>query len=113
MDIAKLLNIKTAVIRDNDGKYQENCVERYSDYNRNNIKVFADSDNARNTFEVCIYQDNTLLCEELFSAGRKTLTVEEFMLANKAEAAYILLDKKGSIVVSPQYIAEALAWIKE
>ena len=113
LDIAKILNIKTAVIRDNDGKYQENCVDRYSDYNIGNIKIFADTDNSRSTFEICIYQDNQTICDELFLPGRKTLTVQNFMIANKAEVAYTLLDKKGSQIISPQYITDALKWIKE
>ncbi|MBK8055347.1 MAG: AAA family ATPase [Saprospiraceae bacterium] len=41
LDIAKILKIKTAVLRDNDGKYQENCVDRYSDYNIDNIKMWS------------------------------------------------------------------------
>ena len=113
LEIAKILKIKTAVIRDNDGKYQENCIDRYSDYNIDNIKIFADTNNARSTFEICIYQDNKTLCDGLFQAGRKTLSVQDYMIANKAEVAYILLDKKSSEISSPQYITEALQWIKE
>lgn len=113
LDIAKILDIKTAVVRDNDGKYQENCVDRYSDYISDSIRVFSDSDNARSTFEICIYQDNTMICDELFGVGRRTLTVQEFMIGNKAEVAYLLLDKKGSQIVPPQYISNAFQWIKE
>jgi predicted ATP-dependent endonuclease of OLD family len=113
LDIAKILGIKTAVVRDNDGNYQENCVDRYSDYISDNIRVFSDSDNARSTFEICIYQDNTTICDELFGVGRRTLTVQEFMIGNKAEVAYLLLDKKGSQIVPPQYISDAFQWIKE
>jgi putative ATP-dependent endonuclease of OLD family len=113
LDIAKILKIKTAVLRDNDGKYQENCIDRYSDYNMDNIKVFSDIDNTRCTFEICIYLDNTAICDELFKTARKTLTVQEFMISNKAEVAYSLLDKKSSQIVPPQYIKEALKWIKE
>ena len=113
LDIAKILDIKTAVVRDNDGKYQENCVDRYSDYISDSIRVFSDSDNARSTFEICIYQDNTTICNELFGVGRRTLTVQEFMIGNKAEVAYLLLDKKGSQIVPPQYISDAFQWIKE
>jgi putative ATP-dependent endonuclease of the OLD family len=113
LDIAKILDIKTAVVRDNDGKYQENCVDRYSDYISDNIRVFSDSSNARSTFEICIYQDNTAICDELFGVGRRTLTVQEFMIGNKAEVAYLLLDKKGSQIVPPQYISDAFQWIKE
>lgn len=113
LDIAKILDIKTAVVRDNDGKYQENCVDRYSDYISDSIRVFSDSDNARSTFEICIYQDNEMICNELFEVGRRTLTVQEFMIGNKAEVAYLLLDKKGSQIVPPQYISDAFQWIKE
>jgi putative ATP-dependent endonuclease of OLD family len=112
LDIAKILKIKTAVIRDNDGNYQENCVNRYSDYGLNNIKIFADRENLRSTFEICIYQDNESICNELFQTGRKTLSVQEFMVANKAEVAYTLLDKKSKEVIPPQYIKDAFEWIK-
>ena len=40
LDIAKHLNIKTAVIRDNDGDFKLNCVDRYSDYQEEHIKIF-------------------------------------------------------------------------
>lgn len=113
LDIAKILKIKTAVIRDNDGKYQENCVDRYSEYSTDNIKVFADTDNSRSTFEICMYQDNTAICDELFKAGRKTLTVQDYMISDKAEVAFKLLDKKSTEIVTPQYITAAFKWIKE
>lgn len=112
LDIAKILAIKTAVIRDNDGNYEKNCAENYKEYQIDNIKIFADADNSRNTFEICIYQDNTVICDALFKAGRKTLTVQEYMIKDKAEVAYTLLDKKGTEIIPPQYIVEAFKWIK-
>ncbi|RYE35442.1 MAG: ATP-dependent endonuclease [Sphingobacteriaceae bacterium] len=113
LDIAKILKIKTAVIRDNDGQYKENCIDRYVNYKSDNIKIFADPDDSKTTFEICMYQNNSKICDELFLAGRRTLNVQEYMLANKAEVAYTLLDKKGSEIVVPQYIQDALTWIKE
>ena len=113
LDIAKILPIKTAVIRDNDKHYQENCIDNYTEYKANNIKIFADNDNDRYTFEICMYQDNKTICDELFEKGRKTLSVQDFMIKNKAEVAYTLLDKKGSEVITPQYIVDAFKWIKE
>lgn len=50
LDIARLLGIKTAVIRDNDTDYEENIINRYKDCVGDNIKVFADNDNTRSTF---------------------------------------------------------------
>lgn len=113
MDIAKLLGIKTAVLRDNDRDRQTNCIERYSDYTADHIAVFSDSDDTRYTFEVCLYKDNQAVCDELFLGDRKKLTVQEYMLGNKADAAFLLLDKKGSDLVAPAHIQDAIAWIRK
>jgi putative ATP-dependent endonuclease of the OLD family len=113
LDIAKLLTIKTAVIRDNDGNYHQNCVENYSEYTQPFIKIFADPEDANRTFEICVYQTNTALCEDLFRTGRRTLSVQDFMLANKTEVAYKLLDEKANVVAAPQYIKNSIEWIRE
>lgn len=113
MEISKLLKIKTAVIRDNDKDYQSNCVDNYSEYVNDNIKVFADTNNNRHTFEIAIYQDNKDVCDKLWQKGRKTLTVQDYMLKNKADVAFKLLDKKSSEIKTPEYIKKAIKWIKE
>lgn len=113
LDLAKLLDIKTAVLRDNDKNYEVNCVDNYKDYIKSNIKIFSDADNTRYTFEVCIYQDNKKVCDELFSPGRRTMSVQDYMLGNKADVAFELLDKKEAELVVPAYINEAIKWIKE
>lgn len=113
LDISLQLKIKTAVIRDNDGDFQAKCVDLFSEYQDDNIKVFSDSDNKRSTFEICVYEDNKVLCDELFGAARKSLSVQEFMLKNKANAAFELLDKKSSDLSVPKYIEAAIEWIKE
>jgi len=112
LELAKLLGIKVAAIRDNDKDHAANCVANYSDHVSASIQVFADPDNARHTFEVCMYQDNQEACEELFAAGRKTLSVEDYMLKNKTDAAFQLLEKKGVTLAAPGYIQQAVAWIK-
>ncbi len=113
LELAKTLNVKTAVIRDNDGDYQKNCVERYSEYASDLIKIFGDSDNNRSTFEICLYLENQTLCEELFAVSRRTLSVQDYMLHNKADVAFDLLDKKESSLHVPQYIKNAIEWIKQ
>ena len=75
--------------------------------------MFADADSARSTFEICLYKDNITICDELFANGRRTLTAQEYMLSNKAEAALALLKKKESSLIAPKYIQEAIAWIRE
>ena len=113
LELAKLLGIRVAAIRDNDKDYATNCVANYSGHVSASIQVFADPDNALHTFEVCMYQDNQAACEELFAAGRKTLSVEDYMLKNKTDAAFQLLEKKGVSLAAPGYIRQAVAWIKE
>jgi putative ATP-dependent endonuclease of the OLD family len=112
LDLAKLLRIKTAVIRDNDRNHEKNCVENYKDYCAENIRVFADSDNARSTFEICLYQDNKSVCDEYLGASRRTISVQDYMLANKADAAFKLLNNAASKLVAPGYIQEAIDWIR-
>jgi len=113
LDLAKLLHIRTAVIRDNDGDYQAHCVDNYSSYSHEYIRIFSDKDDSRYTFEVALYQENTGTCDEIFEPKRRRLSVQEYMLKNKADAAFELLDKKASEINSPGYIREAVEWIKE
>lgn len=113
LDIAKLLKIKTAVIRDNDADYEQNVTSRYNDYIEEHIKIFSDEDNKKSTFEICFYEDNKEICDSLFGEGRRTLSVQDYMLQNKADVAFELLDKKAEELHTPEYIREAISWIKE
>ena len=112
-DIAKELNLKVVAIRDNDGDYEKNCKDLYTEYDENNIMIFADSDNERSTFEICVYKDNFTICDELFGVRRVSLSVQDYMLKNKAEAALELLEKKSDSMIIPAYIQEAILWIKD
>lgn len=106
--------MRVAVITDNDGNYAENITAAYEGYMNNefeNIKVYADDIDRRRTFEVAMYEDNQADCNALFGSDRRTLTVQEYMLANKAEAAYQLLSQKSDSLVTPQYIRNALEWV--
>lgn len=111
LELANLLSIKTAVITDND-KDAAKCEERYSQHISDTSKIFFDVDETRWTFEVAMYQNNLEICNELFGKNRKTLSVEQFMLENKADAAFELLDKKKHQIVVPKYIEEAILWLK-
>lgn len=111
LDLAKILKIQTAVIRDNDKDYTANCVNFYTDYTDKHIKIFSDTDNNRSTFEICFYQDNKAICDEILGE-RKTLTVQEYMLKNKTDTAFSLLDNCAGKLESPQYIKDAVLWIK-
>lgn len=112
LDIAKILGNRVAVICDNDRNHQAKCVDRFADYQANNIMLFADKHPERWTFEVCVYQDNKAACDELFGPGRQTLSVQDYMLANKTDAALALLKGKKAQLVAPAYLREAIEWIK-
>ncbi|MDD4963206.1 MAG: hypothetical protein PHI11_04720 [Gallionella sp.] len=112
LDLAKLLNIRTAVIRDNDGDFQKNCIENYKNYEMENAKVFFASNDTQKTFEICMYETNKTLCEALFTNNHIKSPPQEYMLANKAEAALRLLkNHKPAELIAPDYIKEALKWI--
>jgi putative ATP-dependent endonuclease of the OLD family len=113
LDIARILAIKTAVITDNDSDIDNKITQKYADYtNLENIKIFNDTDKARYTFEICFYNDNKVLCDALFASKRKTLSIKEFMLNNKADCAFSILENKANEITVPKYIQDAISWIK-
>lgn len=108
LEIAKLTKSKVAVITDNDKDYEKNCVDKYAKYKEDsNVEIFYNSNNEKSTFEIILYNDNKTLCDSLF----KTNALNH-MLNNKTEAAYILLSQKQPITV-PDYIKDAIKWIRE
>lgn len=114
LEIAQKLGIKVAVITDNDKSYQEHIVDNYDDYISNrytNIRIFADLDDNRYTFEVCVYKDNQTICDNEFTNPLRRITIQQYMLNNKAEAAYALLCNHADEIMTPKYIQQALRWI--
>lgn len=110
VEIARLLGIRAAVVRDNDGDYDKNCNEPFADV-PNCVKVFAEKDGNLSTFEKCVYACNKDLCDRLFGTERRTRTVEDYMLAEKSEAAYSLATKGYGELTTPQYLKEAVQWV--
>lgn len=111
MEVANLLGIKTAIIRDNDGNYENNCVDNYKNYISKYSQLFYETNNSISTFEISLYQLNTKICDELFSPGLRTRTVQQLMLDEKTDCAYELLEKKGNELVVPQYIIDSILWL--
>lgn len=103
LEIAVLTGSKIAVITDNDKDWQKHCVDKYCEFkNTANIQIFYHTDNNEWTLEVVLYVGNQVLCDKLFKADAL-----EYMLKNKTEAAYCLLEQQQSIVV-PEYIVRAI-----
>ena len=109
--VAQKMNIKTAVIRDNDTNYQNNCVDRYTEFVSDNIKIFSDPNNCNYTFEVCFKNDNIDLCKSI-SKKDSDDDVLNFMLSKKTEFALEVLETLEKIKI-PDYIKEAINWIKD
>lgn len=107
MEVADLLKIKVAVVTDNDGSYN-GCLERYKRFVRDNIQLFVHKGNDENTFEKVLYKDNKSLIESII----KVNDVCSYMLSNKTESAYLLLDDSVDLTV-PKYIQDAIEWIRK
>jgi len=113
LELAQVLSIKTAVITDNDGNIDKNITQKYVNFTtQQNIKIFNDTDTSRNTFEICLYVDNKIVLDNLFSALVRKLSIREYMLKNKTDCAFLILEKDVDITV-PKYISRAIQWIKE
>ena len=116
LELARQIDtIKVAVLTDNDGDYKVNCFENYSEYSgMENVKIFFEVDPVKSTFEKCIYQENTALCNELFTTSKRTLSIQDYMLSNKTESAFELVNSgKASDISIPVYIHEAISWIRK
>lgn len=112
LDIAIVLENKVAVITDNDRSYADNITQNYADYfNYPNIGIWSDTSDERYTFEVCMYNDNRTTCEAEFQTPHRRLPILDYMLKNKAEAAYKLLKNRADSIAVPQYIQDAIRWI--
>ena len=108
LEIAKQTGGKVAVVTDNDKDFQKHCIDKYADYvDSSNIKVFFHSNNKQWTFEIVLYNYNSILCDSLFHDG-----AQDFMLKNKTEAAFALLAQEQEIAI-PDYIKRAIEWIRE
>ena len=112
LDVAKVLGHKVAVITDNDGAIGSPRLASYKSYEDvKKVQIFFDSDEARRTFEICVYQDNKALCDHLFLGSRKTLSVQDYMLAEKSEAAFRLAEQSPDQLATPEYLKKAMTWI--
>lgn len=123
LEIAKSMGKKVAVITDNDGSDEK--IVSINEFNNTNAlqHVFTDSSKDRFTWEKCLFEDNetnTAFCSlislpdgaEYKIKGQENERIEVRYLENhKVEISYKIIDNKITIAV-PQYMKEALTWIK-
>lgn len=111
LEIAKILGKKVSVITDNDQDFLKNIIESYKDFRSENIEIFSDQDNVNWTFEICLYNTNKKFYDNTFANSHMNQGVLQFMLNNKAEAAFRLLENYPSGFIIPEYIKEAIEWV--
>lgn len=122
LKIAQGTNKKIAVITDNDKK--QDRIDKMQSQNLNNedYNVFMDADVDNWTWEVCLYNLNKSILDEIITikdnanylvhgidCGSKVLGK---MLNNKVECAYIILKKQIDLEI-PQYVKDAIEWINK
>ena len=111
LSIAKLLECKVAVVTDNDHDYEKNISNKYKDFEScKNIKIFSNQEEKEYTFEVSLYNKNKNECNEIFKKNDENCL--NYMLLNKAECAYKLLNTDKQLNI-PEYLKEAIEWIKD
>lgn len=112
LDVAGKLCKKIVVITDNDHDYNKNIKENYHDFlSLENIKIKADTNNLNYTFEICLYNENQEYYDKIFKTSSMSGGVESYLLKNKAEAAFRLLEEYPDKFIIPAYIKEAINWI--
>ena len=112
-EVAESLNKKVAVITDND-----KVIKAYE--NTDLFRIFSDSDVNNWTLEVAFYNSNVDFFDELYKdkknesnyKGEEMKKSCAYMLKNKSDNA-LLLEKHIYELEIPNYLKEAVKWIKE
>lgn len=121
IDIARKTNKKVAVLTDNDEN--DNNINFMTNFNskEEQINIFMDSSKENWTWEACLYNLNSKLFEERIKVKedaeylfhkRNYGKVLGKMLNNKVDVAYDMINDNLEFEV-PQYIKDALEWIRE
>lgn len=113
LDIALLLNLKVAVVTDNDGKEPSDIQVKFAEYTANgNITVHVGKDKAYGSLEpqICAVNDRQLLNSIL---GKSYSTDEDLVKymsnsANKTTCALAIFESDTRITM-PEYISDAIA----
>jgi predicted ATPase len=110
--IAEALNIRTAVVADNDGKSEEEVKARLAVGGNSTIRVFTGKDPDLRSLEQNIVAANDPgdLASTLARGPGSTISDEDWMIANKTEAALRILDSTKSFEI-PEYIRDAAGFI--
>ena len=115
LTLVKGMSKQIAIITDNDGKSQKKH-EWYDNDQTETIRFFISDDDNAKTLEpqiVAANNDNLdKLCKIVDYNGEcDAVVLAEFMQKNKTDSALSIFEAEDSITI-PQYIQEAITWIK-
>lgn len=115
LTLVKGMSKQIAIITDNDGKSQKKH-EWYDNDQTETIRFFISDDDNAKTLEpqiVAANNDNLdKLCKIVGYNGEcDAVVLAEFMQKNKTDSALSIFEAEDSITI-PQYIQEAITWIK-
>lgn len=120
IELATMLEKKIVVITDNDGDTIQDVEKKYEI--KDSIKLFTESDTSLYSLEPSFVENNLDCLKELSNSLRLRANKDEtketlinFMENNKTEWAFRLLNSmndKTKIFKIPQYIEDAINWIR-
>lgn len=115
LTLVKGMNKQIAIITDNDGKSQKKH-EWYDNDQTETIRFFISDDDNAKTLEPQIVAANNESLDKLckivgYNGECDALALAEFMQKNKTDSALSIFEAEDSIAI-PQYIQEAITWIK-
>lgn len=121
LEIAQATDKKIAVITDNDAKTHR--ITEAASFNQSNIlqHIFMGTTVDEWTWEACIYKENKVTLDGMIAVKAGAAykfhdkdygTVLGKMLNHKVDVAYQMLTSDKTFVV-PQYIKDAIEWLKE
>lgn len=117
LDIALKLNIKVAVLTDNDGNYEENIDKKYGEYmDAPNILICASNDDTLNTLEPQFVEVNDVeLLKSIFRSRSifDKSSLISYLIKHKTDWALKIfeLDGRNSYKINyPDYFEEAISW---
>lgn len=115
LTLVKGMSKQIAIITDNDGKSQKKH-EWYDNDQTETIRFFISDDDNAKTLEPQIVAANNENLDKLckivgYNGECDALALAEFMQKNKTDSALSIFEAEDSIAI-PQYIQEAITWIK-
>lgn len=122
LNISKDLGKKVCVITDNDEK--EENIKMMKEYNQNNnfSHIFMSKDINNFTWEVCLFNVNKDILKQIISTEEganyyykrnNALDIHcKKMLNNKVDTAYELLVNEQITLTPPDYVKDAIEWVR-